>query len=72
VRLPKDDPDQLRPFLDMGAGGILAPFVTTAEEACLGTRALRYLPISTRVYSLSRASRYGFTPDYFYTADAEW
>ena len=70
VRLPKNDPDLMRPYLDMGAGGVLVPFILTAEEAQLGARALRYPPVGTRGYGPSRASRYGFDPDYFETADA--
>jgi 2-keto-3-deoxy-L-rhamnonate aldolase RhmA len=71
VRLPKNDPDLMRPFLDMGAGGMLVPFINTAEEARLGARALRYPPHGTRGYGPSRAAGYGFEADYFANADAE-
>lgn len=69
VRLLKNDPDLMRPFLDMGAWGMLAPFVNTAEEARLGARALRYPPVGTRGYGPARASRFGFDPDYFQAAN---
>ena len=69
VRISKNDPDLMRPYLDMGALGMLVPFINTAEDARLGARALRYPPVGTRGYGPSRASRYGFDPDYFKTAD---
>jgi 4-hydroxy-2-oxoheptanedioate aldolase len=71
VRLLKNDPDLMRPYLDMGAQGVLAPFVNTAEEARMGSRALRYPPKGTRGYGPSRAAKYGFDPDYFPRADEE-
>lgn len=71
VRLPVNDPDLMRPYLDMGAGGILAPFVNTADEARRGARALRYPPKGTRGYGPARAARYGFDADFFAAADAE-
>jgi len=70
VRMPKNDPDLMRPYLDMGAGGVLVPFVNTADEARLGARALRYPPQGTRGYGPARASKYGFDPGYFPAADA--
>ncbi len=69
VRLVKNDPDLMRPFLDMGAGGVLVPFVNTAEEAAFGARALRYPPVGTRGFGPARASRYGLDTEYFKTAD---
>lgn len=70
VRMSKNDPDLMRPYLDMGACGVLVPFINTAEEARVGAQALRYPPIGTRGYGPSRASKFGFDPDYFRTADA--
>lgn len=69
VRMIKNDPDLMRPYLDMGAGGVLVPFINTAEEASLGARALRYPPAGTRGYGPSRAAKYGFDPDYYKTAN---
>jgi 2-keto-3-deoxy-L-rhamnonate aldolase RhmA len=69
VRLVKNDPDLMRPYLDMGAGGLLVPFVNTADEARMGARATRYPPAGTRGYGPARASRYGFDPDYYKTAN---
>ncbi|MCX6018405.1 MAG: aldolase/citrate lyase family protein [Chloroflexi bacterium] len=69
VRVTKNDPDMMRPFLDMGAGGILAPFIRGRDDASLGARALRYPPVGTRGFGPSRAWRYGFDPDYYRRAD---
>ena len=69
VRVPRNDPDTFRVCLDMGAGGILAPFIKTAAEAEQGARACRFPPSGTRGYGPDRASRYGFDAGYFETAD---
>ena len=69
VRPPKNDPDLMRPYLDMGALGFLVPFVNTPEEARTGARALRYPPKGTRGAGPSRAWRYGFNRDYLKHAD---
>jgi 2-keto-3-deoxy-L-rhamnonate aldolase RhmA len=69
VRLLKNDPESMRPYLDMGTGGVLVPFVTTGEEARLGARALRYPPVGTRGWGPSRAAKYGFDPYDFATAN---
>jgi 4-hydroxy-2-oxoheptanedioate aldolase len=71
VRLRKNDPDLMRPYLDMGALGILAPFVNTAEEARLGARAMRYPPVGARGYGPARASKYGFYEAYVQYANDE-
>lgn len=69
VRLVKNDPILMRPYLDMGAQGIIVPFVNTAEEARMGAEALRFPPLGTRGYGPSRAAKFGFDPDYLKTAD---
>ncbi len=69
VRMPKNDPDLMRPYLDMGAGGVLVPFVCTGDEARLGAQALRYPPAGTRGYGPARASNYGLDADYYRTSD---
>lgn len=66
VRMLKNDPDLMRPYLDMGAGGVLVPFVNAAEEALRGARAVRYPPAGTRGYGPARASKYGLeAAEYF-------
>ena len=69
VRLPHNDPNLMGPYLDMGALGILAPFVNTPEEARNGAQRLRYPPQGTRGYGPSRAAQYGFDADYFAQAN---
>ena len=65
IRVPGNDPSQFGIYLDMGAGGILAPLVKTPEEVEAGARACRYPPVGSRGYGPDRAARYGFDTDYF-------
>jgi len=65
VRVPNNDPDLIRLYLDMGAGGVLVPFVNSAEEASRAAEACRYPPRGTRGYGPARASGFGFDTDYF-------
>ena len=69
VRLPANDPDLMRVYLDMGALGIVAPFVNEAKEAALGAGGLRYPPRGTRGFGPGRAARYGLEADYLGQAD---
>jgi 2-keto-3-deoxy-L-rhamnonate aldolase RhmA len=71
VRLGKNDPDVMRVYLDMGAEGIVAPFVNTAQEAKTGADACRYPPRGTRGYGPSRAASFGLNADYARQADDE-
>lgn len=64
------DPDRIRGFLDLGAQGILCPFINTGEEARMLVSACRYPPHGVRGYGPRRASAYGFDSDeYFQTAN---
>jgi 2-keto-3-deoxy-L-rhamnonate aldolase RhmA len=71
VRVGKNDPDVMRVYLDMGAQGIVAPFVNTTEEAKNGADACRYPPRGTRGYGPSRAASFGLHPEYARQADDE-
>ena len=64
ARLVANDPDQIRLHLDLGAAGIVVPFLNTADQATVGARACRYPPVGTRGIGASRAARFGFDPDY--------
>ena len=44
------DPDEIRRFLDLGAQGILCPFINTGEEARRLVEACRYPPAGIRGY----------------------
>jgi 4-hydroxy-2-oxoheptanedioate aldolase len=64
------DPDEIRRFLDLGAQGILCPFINTGEEARRLVEASRYPPAGIRGYGPRRAGIYGFDADeYFQHAD---
>jgi 2-keto-3-deoxy-L-rhamnonate aldolase RhmA len=64
------DPDEIRRFLDLGAQGILCPFVNTGEEARQLVQACRYPPAGIRGYGPRRAGVYGLSSDeYFHQAN---
>lgn len=65
VRFGRNDPDEIRLALDMGAGGVLIPLIKTAEDAAKIVRACRYPPAGTRSWGPSRAYQYGFDTNYF-------
>jgi 4-hydroxy-2-oxoheptanedioate aldolase len=67
VRLSRVDEEQIRLYLDMGAMGILAPFVNTAKQAEAGARACRYPPTGVRGYGPHRAAQYGLRADEYFT-----
>ena len=70
VRLPRVDEELIRLYLDMGAMGILAPFINTADQAEEGARACRYPPTGIRGFGPHRAAQYGLrTEEYFATID---
>jgi len=59
VRPCRNDPDLIRLYLDMGATGVLVPFVETAADAEAGAKACRYPPSGTRGWGPHRAHDYG-------------
>jgi len=65
VRFGRNDQDEIRLALDIGAGGVLIPLIKTVAEAEKTVAACRYPPSGTRSYGPSRAHRYGFDRDYF-------
>jgi len=69
VRLGHNDPALIRLYLDMGAGGVAVPFVSSAEEAKQGADACRYPPQGTRGWGPHRAAAYGLDAE-GYTARA--
>ncbi len=68
VRLAKNDADLIKLYLDMGAMGIAAPFISTPEEAKLGADACRYPPRGTRGWGPHRAGGYGLHEEAYTTA----
>lgn len=59
VRLRWNDPVLAKPILDMGADGIIFPYVRTAEEAAAAVAACAYPPEGIRGYGPLRALDYG-------------
>lgn len=60
------DTDEIRRFLDVGAQGILCPFINTGEEALQLAQACRYPPQGVRGYGPRRAGAYGFDADSYF------
>jgi 2-keto-3-deoxy-L-rhamnonate aldolase RhmA len=72
VRVAKNDPDLIKLYLDMGAAGIVAPFVNTPGEAKAGADACRYPPRGTRGWGPDRAAGYGLrSQEYTEASDRE-
>jgi 4-hydroxy-2-oxoheptanedioate aldolase len=73
VRVAWNDPVAFKRVLDLGASGLMIPYVQTAEEARLAVRAMRYPPNGIRgVASLNRATGFGVEfADYVRRADTE-
>ena len=70
VRVPSSNPAFIQRALDMGAMGIMAPSVRTADEARAIVSATRYPPVGTRTWGPLRASEYTFdNADYFHRAN---
>lgn len=60
VRVGRADPNQVLRVLDLGAEGIVAPHVESAQEAAEVVRAAHYPPLGDRGFATySRAGRFG-------------
>ncbi|MFH1301963.1 MAG: aldolase/citrate lyase family protein [Planctomycetota bacterium] len=72
VRLAAPEEVQIKKALDLGAAGIIAPQVNSAEQAENIVSWSRYSPEGTRGVGLGRAHGYGFSfDDYLAKANAE-
>jgi len=70
VRVPWNDVVTVKRVLDAGAQTLMFPFVQNATEAAQAVAATRYPPEGVRgMAEMSRASRFGTTPDYLRTAN---
>ena len=58
VRVPWNDPVLIKPVLDIGAAGIVAPMVSTAEETRKAVAACMYPPDGVRGFGPRRPSNY--------------
>jgi 2-dehydro-3-deoxyglucarate aldolase/4-hydroxy-2-oxoheptanedioate aldolase len=72
VRIPANDEVFIKQVLDVGASGIIAPHVNTAEIAEQVVRFSKYPPIGERSVGVARASAYGFQfADYIKNANEQ-
>lgn len=70
VRVPWNDTVTVKRVLDAGAQTLLFPFVQDGGEAARAVAATRYPPEGVRgMAGMSRASRFGTTPDFLRTAN---
>lgn len=70
VRVPWNDAVTFKRVLDLGATTFLVPFIQNADEAARAVGAVRYPPDGWRgMAGMSRASRFGTTPNYLTTAN---
>jgi len=69
ARPPVGDPVIIKQYLDIGFRSLLIPMVGSVAQAESLVSATRYPPVGIRgVAGLTRASRFGATPDYLATA----
>lgn len=71
VRVPWNDPVILKPVLEMGPDGVLAPMVCTKQEAEDFVAACTYPPRGIRGFGPRRANHYGAISDAEYIATAD-
>ena len=71
VRLPCNDATRMKRVLDLGAFGVMVPYVSTAEEAASVAAAMRYPPKGIRgVNKSNRACGFGrLAADYYPAAN---
>ena len=59
VRVPWNDPVRVKPVIDMGADGVIFPFIRTADDARLAVSSCTFPPHGIRGYGPLRALDYG-------------
>ncbi|MGN0373391.1 MAG: HpcH/HpaI aldolase/citrate lyase family protein [Enterocloster sp.] len=59
VRVPKNDPDEVKPILDMGADGIIFPMIRTRADVDRAIASCYYPPEGVRGFSPKAAVHYG-------------
>ncbi len=71
VRVVSNNPDSIKRALDLGAVGVMVPYVSTAAEAALAVSSMKYPPTGHRgVASTTIATGLGLqTDEYHRTAD---
>ncbi|MBQ8309742.1 MAG: 4-hydroxy-3-methylbut-2-en-1-yl diphosphate synthase [Clostridia bacterium] len=59
VRVPWNDPVRVKPVIDMGADGVIFPFIRTVDDAKLAVASCTFPPKGIRGYGPLRALDYG-------------
>ncbi len=59
VRVPWNDPVRVKPVIDMGADGVIFPFIRSVEDARLAVASCTFPPEGIRGYGPLRALDYG-------------
>jgi 4-hydroxy-2-oxoheptanedioate aldolase len=73
VRIAANDPPRFKRALDLGAMGIMVPYVSTPAEASTAVAAMRYPPRGIRgVAKLTRATTFGAGFDEYFAHAHEW
>ncbi len=70
VRVTNNDPNIIKPVLEMGPDGIIAPMVCTRDDAKRFVDACLYPPVGKRGFGPRRANLYGAIPTEEYLAHA--
>jgi len=63
VRLPGNDYQSTKRFLDAGAKGVIAPLINSASQAREVVSAVKYPPMGARGLGFSRSNMYGLNLD---------
>jgi 2-keto-3-deoxy-L-rhamnonate aldolase RhmA len=72
VRVPWNDPVEIKQVLDLGPDGVIVPMIEDADQARQAVRAMRYPPAGIRGVGPGRAAAYGRSFDeYVERADEE-
>lgn len=71
VRIPENNPNLVKPLLDMGADGIIFPMIKTAEDVRLAVAACTYPPEGIRGWCPRRANSYGLEDARSYIGGAD-
>jgi 2-keto-3-deoxy-L-rhamnonate aldolase RhmA len=67
VRVPANETSQFKRVLDLGAAGVMVPYINTADEARQAAQSMRYQPAGLRgVTSSSLASSFSLDFDDYY------
>jgi 4-hydroxy-2-oxoheptanedioate aldolase len=73
VRIAANEPPRFKRVLDLGAMGVMVPYVSTPAEAQAAVAAMRYPPRGIRgVAKLTRATTFGAGFDEYFAHAHEW